>query len=88
MVINKQAVCGTLQSNDCFVRITPGEGENIQVFIESTVKEAFGKQIEETIRKKLHEMSVSSCSLYMEDKGALDYTIGARVETAVKRANE
>ena len=85
-MINKQAVCGTLQSNDCFVRITPGEG--IMLHIESTVKETFGKQIEETIMKKLENMGVESCSLYIEDKGALDYTIRARVETAVKRADE
>lgn len=88
MVINKQAVCGTLQSNDCFVRINPGEGEGIMLHIESTVKETFGKQIEETIMKKLEDMGVESCSLYIEDKGALDYTIRARVETAVKRADE
>lgn len=87
-MIDKQAVCGTLQSNDCFVRITPGEEEGIVLFIESSVKESFGKQIEETIMKKLEDMGVTRCSLYIEDKGALDYTIRARVETAVKRANE
>lgn len=87
MVIAKQAVCGTLQSNDCFVRITSGE-EGIRLFIESSVKETFGKQIEETIRMKLKDMEVEVCDLYIEDKGALDYTIRARVETAVKRSNE
>ncbi len=88
MVIKKQAVCGTLQSNDCFVRITEGESEGIRLHIESTVKETFGTQIEETIMRKLEDMGVASCNLYIEDKGALDYTIRARVETAVKRSDE
>ena len=87
MVIAKQAVCGTLQSNDCFIRITPGE-EGIRLYIESSVKETFGKQIQKTIMKKLEEMDVETCDLYIEDKGALDYTIRARVETVVKRSYE
>ena len=87
MDIIKQAVCGTLLSNDCFVRLYPGSGE-IELEIKSPVMNLFGNQIEKTILDTLHANGVTSCKLYLEDKGALDYTIKARVETAVKRSNE
>ena len=48
MDIRKQAIAGTLQSNDCQVRIVKGEGR-IDLSIESSVMETFGKQIEKTI---------------------------------------
>ena len=44
MKILKEALCGTLLSNDCLVSIEPGDGK-ITLFIESIVKDAFGEQI-------------------------------------------
>jgi len=85
--ITKQAVCGTLLSNDCFVRLYPGSGK-IELDIKSPVLNLFGKQIEKTILDTLKANGVTSCKLFFEDKGALDYTIKARVETAVKRSYE
>ncbi len=85
--IIKQAVCGTLLSNDCFVRLYPGSGK-IELEIKSPVMNLFGKQIEKTILDTLEAKGITSCKLYLEDKGALDFTIRARVETAVKRSNE
>ncbi len=67
--------------------IESGDGE-IKIEIESSVKESFGDQIEKVIKEKLAEMQVTSCHLKIDDKGALDYTIKARVEVAVNRANE
>ncbi len=87
MDIRKQAIAGTLQSNDCQVRIVKGEGR-IDLSIESSVMETFGKQIEKTIRETLEKLSVKDCRIFVEDRGALDYTIRARVETAVRRAYE
>lgn len=87
MSIKKQAICGTLLSNDCLVAIEPGDGE-IEIQIESIVKDAFGDQIDQAIREKLNEMNISSCRLKIDDKGALDCTIKARVEVAVNRSYE
>lgn len=87
MNIKKQAICGTLLSNDCLVAIEPGDGD-IKIQIESVVKEAFGDQIEKVIKEKLRDMNIKSCHLKIDDKGALDCTIKARVEVAVNRSNE
>jgi len=85
MEIKKQAVCGTIQSNDCFVRVTPGE--ELMLHLESTVLDAFGEQIEKVVRETLADLGITKGQIFLEDKGALDYTIRARVETAVMRAN-
>jgi citrate lyase subunit gamma (acyl carrier protein) len=85
--IKKQAISGTLLSNDCLVAIEPGDGD-IEIQIESIVKDAFGDQIEKAIREKLSEMNIVSCRVKIEDKGALDCTIKARVEVAVNRSYE
>lgn len=87
MNIKKQAICGTLLSNDCLVAIEPGDGD-IKIQIESIVKDAFGDQIEIAIREKLSEMNIGSCHVKIDDKGALDCTIKARVEVAVNRSYE
>ena len=87
MEILKQAVCGTLLSNDCLLMIGPGQG-HIRIEVESSVKESFGDQIEKVIREKLEELGVTSCNLSINDKGALDYAIKARVEVVVNRSNE
>jgi citrate lyase subunit gamma (acyl carrier protein) len=87
MVIQKEAVCGTLQSNDCLVRIAPFP-KGIELTIASPVLARFGEQIEKAVRDTLSALDVHACRLFLEDKGALDYTIRARVETAVRRAHE
>ena len=87
MNIKKQAICGTLLSNDCLVAIEPGDGD-VKIQIESIVKDAFGDQIEKAIREKLSEMNIESCQVKIDDKGALDCTIKARVEVAVNRSYE
>lgn len=83
MKIEKKSTAGSLQSNDCLVSLSPGEGINLT--LTSPVIRQFGKQMEKVIREKLKEMGVSDCTISVEDKGALDCTISARVETAVKR---
>lgn len=87
MKINKSANCGTLQSNDVFIRIYPAE-QGIEVNLTSSVMAQFGEQIEKVVRETLKELEVDACRLVVEDHGALDCTIKARVETAVKRAHE
>lgn len=88
MEIKKTAKAGTLESNDIFIMVSPNEEEGIDLIIESIVMKQFGELIEATIREKLKELEVTSVKLKAQDKGALDYTIRARVESAVLRAAE
>ncbi|MGL5962949.1 MAG: citrate lyase acyl carrier protein [Fusobacteriaceae bacterium] len=84
MTIKNSSKCGTLESNDIFIILTPGNN-GIVIELESSVEKQFGKQIEKVIREKLIEMGITSINVNAKDRGALDYTIRARVEGAVKR---
>lgn len=86
MKLKKEAMAGTLESNDILITVDNGEGLTIE--LESSVKKQFGKQIEKVIRETLEELNVENVKLTAVDKGALDYTIKARVEAACFRAAE
>lgn len=88
MNITKVAKAGTLESNDILVMVMPNEDGGIELELESIVMKQFGEQIRKVIIDKVKEMKVENISIKAQDKGALDYTIAARVETAIKRAVE
>jgi citrate lyase subunit gamma (acyl carrier protein) len=86
MKITKEAMCGTLESNDLLVKVVPFGG--LQVSIYSEVMRQFGARIREVVDETLKQMNVSQGKIVVEDKGALDCTIRARVEAAVLRGSE
>jgi citrate lyase subunit gamma (acyl carrier protein) len=85
MKIERPAKAGTMESNDIYIMVQPSD-DGIQLELESVVMKQFGKQIEKVIRETLRELGVEEILLVAKDRGALDYTIRARVETAIKRA--
>ncbi|MGL4687859.1 MAG: citrate lyase acyl carrier protein [Fusobacteriaceae bacterium] len=84
MTINKISKCGTLESNDIYIVLTPSNN-GIEIEIESSVEKQFGKEIRKTIEKKLNELGIKSIKVNAKDNGALDFTIRARIEVAVAR---
>lgn len=86
MKINKPSKAGTLESNDILVMIFPNEDGKIEIELESIVMKQFGHIIMKIIEDKLKELNVESVTIKAQDKGALDYTIAARIETAIMRA--
>lgn len=87
MKIMKPSKAGTMESNDIYVMVMPNEEEKIELELESIVMKQFGEEIERVIRETLKELNVTSAIIKAQDKGALNYTIKARIETAVKRAS-
>jgi len=79
----KMASAGTMESNDCY--ITVKEHHELKVEIESIVIDQFGDQIDKVIRETLEQLNVKKIFVHCNDKGALDYTIKARLITAVAR---
>jgi citrate lyase subunit gamma (acyl carrier protein) len=82
-MILSYASAGTLSSNDCF--ITVEHAEQLEITIESIVLDAFGDQIEQVIRGVLKQLKIKKLKVLVQDKGALDYTIKARLITALHR---
>jgi citrate lyase subunit gamma (acyl carrier protein) len=83
MEIKKEALCGTLESNDLLVKVAPRDG--LEVVISSEVMRQFGARIREVVEETLKRMDVSQGQFVIEDKGALDCAIRARVQAAVLR---
>lgn len=86
MKITKVAKAGTLESNDILIMVMPNESGKVELELESIVLQQFGEVIEQVILHKVKEMGIEGITIKVQDKGALDYTIGARVETAIMRA--
>ncbi|MGL5122877.1 MAG: citrate lyase acyl carrier protein [Fusobacteriaceae bacterium] len=84
MIINKISKCGTLESNDIYIVLSPSDN-GIEIEVESSVEKQFGKEIKKTIEKKLNELGIKSVKINAKDNGALDFTIRARIEVAVAR---
>lgn len=85
MKIAVEALAGSLESNDVLVRVSPGAG-NLEVTVESIVLRQFGQAIEEAVRQTADNFGVRDAVIHLVDKGAVDWTVRARVETALKRA--
>ena len=88
MELKKPAVAGTLESSDVQITLRPNPGQGIQINLQSDVKAMFGDAIEATVRHLLSEFDVRDALVDVNDKGALDFAIRARMECAVCRAAE
>ena len=84
--IRKMAKAGSLESNDILIMIAPGDG-TIELDLESTVFKQYGEAIKEVILTTLTDEGVRNAKVKAQDKGALDYTIKARVKTCVMRGS-
>jgi citrate lyase subunit gamma (acyl carrier protein) len=87
MEILKPAKAGTLESSDMYITVYPNDGEGINIKLESVVIKQFGSQIKKVITETLGELDVENVDVVAVDKGALDCTIKARVEAAVRRSS-
>ena len=87
MDIKKAAMAGTLESSDAQVTVEPGT-DGIELSIESSVINQYGKQIKKAVLETLDRLDVTSGKVTVVDKGALDCTLKARVECAVYRSND
>lgn len=84
MELKRMATAGTLESSDVYVQVEPASGISLE--IESVVYQQFGPEIERAVREVLAEQGVQNARVHLNDKGAVECVIRARVETALKRA--
>ncbi|MEN0613266.1 citrate lyase acyl carrier protein [Klebsiella indica] len=86
MEIMIDALAGTLESSDVMVRIGPADAPGIQLEIDSVVKQQFGAAIEQVVRETLAKLGVTRANVIVDDKGALECVLKARVQAAALRA--
>ncbi len=71
--------------SDCQVTFAPTDSGGIQLEIHSKVQSLFGEAIESLAREVLAFFNIENARLAIEDAGALDYVITARIEAAIKQ---
>ncbi len=89
MEIIKKAQAGSFESSDILILIEPlNKKTGRKIEIDSTVMKEYGDSIKKLINNCLDTYQVQNIHLIAKDKGALDLTISARLETALKRASQ
>ncbi|MDF9867107.1 citrate lyase subunit gamma (acyl carrier protein) [Bacilli bacterium PM5-3] len=83
----KNSIAGTLESNDIMVELFLNDSGRI-IELDSPVKAQFGDEIIEVVNGVLDEFKIDNVRVVLKDKGALNFTIKARVKTAIIRGQE
>jgi citrate lyase subunit gamma (acyl carrier protein) len=85
--VRKPAQAGTVESTDILIMLAPAEpGSGIQIELISPTMQQYGEHIKALITRALVSYGIEDAVVHANEKGALDYTIEARVKTAVMRA--
>jgi len=81
------AQSGTFESSDVIVLIEPlPENSGRKLEISSTVMQQYGDSFKQIVTDMLDQYNMTDIHLIAKDKGALEPTIKARIETAIKRS--
>jgi citrate lyase subunit gamma (acyl carrier protein) len=87
MHLKVAAQAGTLESSDALVLVEPvAAGSGRQIETESNVLLQYGRRIREQVTMTLDALKIPDVRILIKDKGALDATVRARVETAIRRS--
>ena len=88
-ILQKTGQAGTVESNDILIMVAPAAaGTGVAISLTSPVEKQFGEQIRTVIAETLAACGVADAAVTANDRGALDCTIRARIETAVARGRE
>lgn len=85
MDICKEARAGTLESSDVLVLVAPSP-DALRIDVQSVVEKQFGRAILALAQEVCAALGVAKGIVRLNDKGALDCTLRARLETALERA--
>lgn len=86
MRISREALAGTLESSDVLVRVNPAR--TLKLDVKSSVMGQFGDDIRRVVTDQLDRMGVTEGLVAVDDKGALEFVIRARVQGAVLRGSD
>lgn len=87
MEIKETASAGTIEKCDCLVTVSKGEGD-IKINLSSKVLYQYGDSIRNTILQILKKLDVNDVTVDVEDMGAFEYVIVARLEAAIYRSQK
>lgn len=79
------SMCGSVESSDCLITLYQNEG--IEIEIKSIVLAQYGSQIRKVVMDTLGLYGLNNLRVDVNDLGAFDFTIKARLIAALKRAD-
>jgi len=82
--VSKQIAVGSSNKGDCIARVVRSDKPDIR--IETRNENLFGRGLSAVIEEALSALNAPQVNLCVEEHGALDYIIRARVESAVREA--
>jgi len=82
----KAATAGSLESSDVLVTVSPAAGAGVEYKIESIVIKQFGTRIRSVTEEVVTAAGLKAAAVHVQDRGALECTLRARLETAIGRA--
>jgi len=71
--------------SDCYVEFIPDNSGGRRIDIKSKVDALFGKSIRNLAEQILDLFGIDHATLLIEDAGALDFVLAARIEAAIKK---
>ena len=71
--------------SDCFVTIELTDSGGLRTEIVSKVKSLYGDSIDDLCRKELHFFGIENAKVTIEDNGAFDFVLAARIEACLKQ---
>ena len=71
--------------SDVWVSVTPARSGGMQIGLKSKVKPLYGRQIMALTEKILHFFGLQNVRVEIEDAGAVDFVLAARLEAAIKQ---
>lgn len=85
MQLLERGIAGTMESGDILIEIENIASQGVDISLDSTVGNQYGKQIKAVILETLAAHHIDGVFVKAVDKGSLDCTIRARVTAAVFR---
>lgn len=86
MEISREGSAGTLESGDARVTVRPNPGKGLSIALRGPSVPRYGKAIGEAVLASLGALGVAEAEITIDEKGALDATIQARLTAAACRA--
>jgi len=71
--------------SDCYVEFEPTNSGGIKLELKSKVKSLFGKAIKVLTDEVLSYFEIENAKVFIEDTGAVDFVLAARIEAAIKQ---
>ena len=80
MELKAVGTAGTLESSDIMITLEPAQSGGIEIVsFESSVMNQYGRQIKAEVLASLERLGVKNAKVTVNDHGALDCTVKARV---------